>query len=213
MMDDGLPLRPEKLRVVYRLIALWLMGWIGIIAWQALAWTDLMKGLHHGVIAGGLVSPFLLLLTAPLGAMGWSLGKLRRFSRYQLAASLMVPAAAIFSPAVSALMDRMQPERRFERFTGVPLPAGVKFDQVSFEGGLFPANYDKYIFTCSPKDAVGLIGELKLEYRGDGGNEPIGASGKTIHEVYSREDSWKFVSLYADSTRSVVEVTCGYIEY
>ena len=213
MTNDGLPLQPEKLRVVYWLIALGLMGWIGIIIWQALAWTDLKTGLHHGVIAGGLVSPFLLLLTAPLGAMGWSLGKMRRFSRYQLAASLIFPAAVIFIPAVSATMDRMKPERRFERFTGVPLPVGMKFEQVTFEGGLFPANFDTCIFTCSPTKTVALIAVLKLEYQGNGGSGSIGESGKTIHEVFSREDSLKSVSLYTDSTRSVVEVTCRYIDY
>lgn len=213
MTNDGLPFQPEKLRVVYWLITLGLMGWIGIIIWQALAWTDLKKGLHHGVISGGLVSPFLLLLTAPLGAMGWSLGKMRRFSRYQLAASLIVPAAVVFSPAVSATMDRLQPERRFERFTGVPLPAGVKFDQVTFEGGIFPSNYDTYLFTCIPEETSAWIGRLKMEYRGNGGEGLIGKSGRKVHEIYYWQDTWKFVSLSTDSTRSVVEVTCGYVDY
>ena len=213
MTNDGLPFQPEKLRVVYWLITLGLMGWIGIIIWQALAWTDLKKGLHHGVISGGLVSPFLLLLTAPLGAMGWSLGKMRRFSRYQLAASLIVPAAVVFSPAVSATMDRLQPERRFERFTGVPLPAGVKFDQVTFEGGIFPSNYDTYLFTCIPEETSAWNGRLKMEYRGNGGEGLIGKSGRKVHEIYYWQDTWKFVSLSTDSTRSVVEVTCGYVDY
>ncbi len=213
MTEDDLPLRPKRQWVIYWLITLLFMGWIGMIIWQALAWTDLKKGLHHGVVAGGLVSPFLLLLTVPLGAMGWSFGKMRRFSRYQLAASLIVPAAVVFSPAVSATMDRLQPERRFERFTGVPLPVGMKFEQVTFEGGLFPANFDTYIFNCSPTETVALIAVLKLEYRGNGGSGSIGESGKTIHEVFSREDSLKSVSLYTDSTRSVVEITCRYTDY
>lgn len=213
MTDEGLPLRPERLRVVYWLIALGLMGWLGIVLWQAIAWTDLRKGLHHGIVAGGLISPFLVLLTAPLGAAGWALGMIRRFSLHQLAASLIVPAAVILCPAVSALMDRIQPERRFERFTGEPLPSGLKFDQVTFEGGIFPSNHDTYVFTCAPEETAALIGRLKMEYRGDGGKGLIGKSGKEVHEVHEWSDTWKFVNLSTDSTRSVVELTCGYVDY
>lgn len=210
MTDDGLPLRPHKLRVVYWLIALGLMGWLGIVLWQALAWTDLKKGLHHGIVVGGLISPFLLLLTAPLGAAGWALGRIRRFSRHRLAASLGVPAAVILCPAVSALMDRIHPERRFERFTGEPLPPGLKFEQVTFEGGIFPSNHDTYLFTCNPEETSAWIARLKMEYRGNGGEGLIGKSGRKVHEMYHWQDTWKFVSLSTDSTRSVVKVTCGY---
>jgi hypothetical protein len=213
-MPEDLPLRPAAWKHAFWITTLWVMGWLGVILWQGLAWSDMKKGLYHGAMAGLIVSPLLLVITVPLGVLGAWIGKSRPLRRFRRAISLIVPCTAILAPAVSAAIDRAQPERRFERFTGMPLPSGAKIHSAIFDGSTILAdNFDTYLISCSAEDTAGLIRDLKLEYRGDGGRGPIGHSKRPVHEVHSRETTWVFVSLYADSTRTLVQLTCGSVDY
>ncbi len=93
MMDEPVPPRIRRWNAIYWLATLWLMGWLGIMLWQTLSWTDAKRGFYNGAVLGGIISPLLLIVTVPLGAAGRAIAKIRPLRRYQLAASLIVPGA------------------------------------------------------------------------------------------------------------------------
>lgn len=225
MEEPIAPARKRRRNFFRWLLVVWLIGWLGMILEQTISWSDPLHGLYNGLLAGGMVSPFLLIYTVPLGTLGWFLGVLRPLSRNRRAISFLFAAALPFYFVGTRVVERINPGKRFEQLTGVSLPAGVRIEKTTFSGGLLADLNQQYVLTCSAEDTTKLIQDLNLKPdesgRGRiGGEAPVGskvAGGDwEVHEnwIYCEDSGDKsgktrlpdFLQLQTDETRTKVRI-------
>ena len=200
------------------MVAIWLLGWLGMIAGYAIRNTDVMGGAMIGLLQGTFISPFLLIVNVPLGAVGLAIGKIGKLRSYRTAISLVLASAISIVDIGSAIYQRATPKQALQRWTGVAFPQGATIHRHSyFGGGLADARY-VFVFTCSAEETGRLIRELEL-------------SGNPFHEAYSRRpeidlevwqpaEDWSqadgkgsadYLELITDSTRTKVYLAFGQI--
>ena len=146
---------------------LWLIGWLGVCADQAVSNTNPLEGLASGAIQGIFVSPFLLIYLIPAGLVGMAIGSAKCLRPWRWYVSLVLPLGLSFGPLVFRIADRVEPGRRFERFTKARFPENPKNLRILFSGGFLPDYCDTYTFECPRDETDDLIRRLGLEKVGD----------------------------------------------
>ena len=200
----------------YWVATVWLIGYLGIIAKQAVSMEDPVEGLKMGAVIGSVFSLFMLFITIPLGLLGGFIASSWKPLRsYHLWISLLLPVFFSFMSTVDTVVDRIYPHQRFESATGVRFPRDAKMERCFFEGtsGLADATYF-YQFTCSPEETGRLIRELGLEQD----NSPAGSTspkGWKVAERWTGVDLTKegadYIELETDASRTRVLVVAGWI--
>lgn len=224
MQVAGTPPRITAWNRFYWIATIWLIGWLGIITKQAVSHGSPVEGIKMGAFVGAIVSPFLLILTLPLGLLGWKLATWKPLRRNRLAISLLLPVLFSFMGAAGTAWDRVYPQKRFKSFLGVNFPAGTKMEQCWYEGTLlFADKRFTFEFECSPEETARLIQELKLSNTGASSTKFTGAvkGGWLVEEIWSGislDDGRKgkighadYVELHTDSTRTHVYIVAGTI--
>lgn len=211
---------------------IWLIGWLGMIAEQSISWTDTWMGAMNGALIGAFISPFLLIITIPLGLVGLGVGSWRPLRKWRILLSLALPALFSCWGIVGRIVDRFQPERRFTSMTGVRFPDGAKILSAQFRGGLVADYNYTYVFTCPKEETTRLIRDLKLTKQESGSTSLGWSSGAgsrispgewTVEEVWSfsgfstdpgkREKAGRadFIELQTEATQTKVRLICGTI--
>ncbi|WP_265594575.1 hypothetical protein [Haloferula sp. BvORR071] len=235
-MDDPSPdpmlVQSRGARVAKTLLwigTIWLMGWIGMILHGAISWSNTLEGATSGAIQGAIVSPFLLIITLPAAFLGRLIGALRPLRKWRLGISLLFAALLPLWELGSALVDRVQPGRRFTKLTAVAFPKDAKMISCDFQGGGFADLTYSYVFTCPPGETERLIRELKLTKDRasptslgwtSGGAAMSGGRGPT-EEVWSWATDYRgspvrrggphYIELQTEETHTKVRLICGTI--
>lgn len=199
----------------YWVATVWLIGYLGIIAKQAVSLESPLEGIKEGAIMGAVFSPFMLLTTLPLGWLGIWIASRKSLQRHKLWMSLLLPVLFSFAGAVDAAVDRIRPHKRFERATGAQLPRDARMERCFFEGtsGIADATY-YFEFTCSPEETGRLIRELDLQ-------QDHSPAGGTRAKAWKVEERWNrvdldtrgadYVELETNASRTRVLVIAGWI--
>ncbi len=210
------------LKVFFWIGTIWLAGWLGIIVTGAVSNTDVLQGAEMGAMNGIVLSPLMLIVTLPLGLLGWGIGTWNPLRRWRLWISLALPVLLPFSGIVGAAKDRLDPGRRFTRLTGVAFPASAKVVHWEFSGGGFADLLHTYELICTPEETDRLIRELKLAKNrhgmsslgwSSGVGTVVGSGAWRIHEVWSGNDAGHadFVEIQLDASRTRLRLICGTI--
>lgn len=202
---------------------LWLIGWLGICADQAVSYTNPLEGLASGAIQGIFVSPFLLIYLIPAGLIGRAIGSVRCLRPYRWWISLILPLGLTVAPVVLGIMDRVEPGRRFERFTKISLPENPKDLKVSFSGGFLPDYRDTYTFECPRDETDEFIHRLGLKKAGDNRTHVMGMPGGDFspeQQGWKNPERWEsparlgttdYFELFTDESHTRVHVVYGTI--
>jgi hypothetical protein len=218
-MEDPVPQRIQKWNRSYWVGWIWLIGFLGMIAEEVASGIVSLKRLPDALIGSAIGSPFLLIVTIPVGALGWYIGSWGSLRRFQLHLSLLFPILYCAMDPVSITWDRVFPRERFERFTGVAFPTDAKVENTTYDFGFGPfadRGYE-FLFTCTAEETERLTRELKLT-RTRYGAPKIGTAdpegGWIIEEIWTASDRVgyaDFLQLHTDATRTRVRVSCGTI--
>ncbi|MCW1923496.1 hypothetical protein OKA05_13105 [Luteolibacter arcticus] len=148
----------------YKVAVIWLAGWISIILEKIVDLNSVTTGLRVGWSDGMFVSPFLLILTLPLGLLGSRIGSWARWRRYRLWFTFGLPALFLLLEPAVALHGKAFPQARFQRFTGVEFPRDARVERCIIDDGVGPFYDPSFIYelTCSAEETDRLIRELKL---------------------------------------------------
>lgn len=164
-MDDPMRQRIQKWNRLYWVGWIWLIGFLGMMAEEMVSGLISMNRLTVALIGSAIGSPFLLLVTVPVGALGWLIGSWRPLRRFQLHLSLLLPLLLCAMGPVSIAWDRVFPAERFARFTGVAFPRDAKVENTTYDHGFGPfadRGYE-FLFTCTAEETERLTRELKLD--------------------------------------------------
>lgn len=204
-------------------VIVYLIGWLGICVDQAVSYTNPLEGLASGAIQGIFVSPFLLIYLIPAGLIGRAIGSINRLRPCRWWISLILPLGLTVAPVIFRIMDRVEPGRRFERFTGVAFPAHRENLQVAFSGGFLADYCDTYTFECPRDETENFIRELGLQKAGDNRSRVHGMPGGDFspeQHGWKNPERWEpsnrlgttdFFELFTDESHSRVHVVCGTI--
>ena len=188
---------------------------LGNLRKAAVSLESPLEGIKQGAMIGAVFSPFMLLITVPLGWLGVWIASWKPLKPHKLWISLVLPVFFSFVDVVDAAVDRIYPRKRFERATGAQLPRDAKMERCFFEGtsGLADATY-YYEFTCSPEETGRLIRELDLK-------KDHSSAGGTGAKAWKTEERWNsgdlrdrgadYVELETNASRSRVFVVAGWI--
>ena len=181
--------------------------------------TDTAKGAMIALIEGAFLSPFLLLVSLPLGLLGLKLGSLGRLRPHRVWISLLFANALWIFGIGSAIYDRANPERALKQWTNVNFPSDATLRSHFFFGGGFADDRHVFVFTCGPEETERLIRELQLaggllkDWQSEDRPE-IAADGWVPAERWYISDlagSPDYIELITDKTRTKVYLTFGQI--
>lgn len=227
MMEEPgrIPLRIKGWNRFFWVMIIWIIGWLGIIAKQAVAQYDPLDGAWEGAQVGSVTSPFMLLLTVPLGCLGWKIAsRWALLGRHRLALSLLLPTLFSFLGTFEMAYNRAFPQRKFERFTGVRFPFGAKVDGAWYNGMSAPLGDASCVFelTCTSEETERLIQELGL--RKDHGVFSTSSRRKPTVGTWKVESIWRanfleerpkrhadYVELETDESRTRIRLVAGTI--
>ena len=213
--------RAQNIRRAFWAGCLWLGTWLAMAVEQALAWTDMEQGFVNGALMGVVFAPLAMIYLLPIGLIGRAIGSIRPFRPYRWWIGLGLPLALCFLPIIPRIRDRIDPARRFERFTGVRFPADARNLTAYHSGGMFHDITDTYQFTCEPRETDRLIRELGLKQvpglessviGGPGGGfspAAAGWSGASRFRSGGGVGSTDFLELFADGTGTRVRIIYG----
>lgn len=200
----------------YWLAVVWLIGYLGIIAKQAVSHDQILHGIREGATLGAITSWFMLIVTVPLGFVGLVIASWKPLRAYRLWISLLLPVFISFVDVVTVAIARVHPHQRFESVTGVRFPADANVVRCSFAGTgfIFSDPQHVYEFTCSPAETERLIRELELKQD----NYPAGGTSAKGWKVDQRWTSGfptgksvDVLELETDASRTRVRVIATWI--
>lgn len=218
-MENPVAKRIQKWNRTYWVGWIWLIGFLGMMAEDVASGIMSLKRLPDGLFGSAIGSPFMLLVTIPVGALGLLVGSWRPFRRFQIHLSLLLPMLLCAISPVSIAWDRVFPGGRFERFTGVAFPADAKVENTTYDfgSGPFADRGYEYLFTCTAEETERLTRELKLT-RVSLGAPKVGTADPEgrwiIEEIWTASDrvgSADYLQLHTDATRTRVRISCGTI--
>ena len=223
-MEDPVPQRIQKWNSIRWVGWIWLIGFLGMMAEDVASGIMSLKKLPDALFGSAIGSPFMLLVTIPVGALGLLVGSWRLFRRFQIHLSLLLPTLLCAISPVSIAWDRVFPGGRFQRFTGVAFPVNAQVENCTFDdgGGLFGDRGYEFHFTCSAEETARLTRELRLK-RTDADRTHYGAPGVgsadpeggwIIEEIWDAPDrvgNAHYLQLHTDATRTRVRISCGTI--
>jgi hypothetical protein len=218
--EEAISTRVRSRNRFYWLAIVWLIGYLGIIAKQAVAQGDTLHGIQDGVIFGAIASWFMLILTVPLGLIGRAIASWKPLHPHRIWISLLLPVFFSFADVVGVAVDRIHPHRRFEQATGVRFPADATVLSCSFEnwGMAFSDATHLFQFTCSPAETERLIRELKLRKNrnpGGGSSRFPRSRGWTVEERWTSGDMERrgvdYIELETDASRTRVRVVLSWV--
>ncbi|QJE96672.1 hypothetical protein [Luteolibacter luteus] len=203
----------------YWVATVWLIGYLGIIAKQAVCSGNVLWGIQHGATVGAVTSWFMLILTVPLGLFGSVIASSWRPLRaHKFWVSLVLPIFISFADVISLAIAQIHPHGKFESVTGVKFPADATAIQCSFTGTDFILADPQHVyeFTCSPAETERLTRELKLHRNAPGSYPGRGKGGSwSVSEYWTSdfptERSVDFIELETDSSRTRVRVIASWI--
>jgi hypothetical protein len=199
----------------YKVAVIWVIGWVGLIVEKIVKLDSIMSGLKEGFVMGAFVSPFLLILTVPLGLLGSRIGSWKKWRRHRIWFTFALPSLYVLMGVAGALHGRYFPQGRFQRITGVEFPRGARVERCVIDDGVDPF-YDwglTYELTCPEQETYRLIRELKLEDRSSSyatsgmGSSP---SGWVVDGIWWGKGPHRgiYIEVQADASRTKLWISC-----
>ena len=175
--------------------ALWVLAWASLFG-NALLHYNVWPHypIWHRAVFDLIVSPFALgMFFMPAALIGRALGSIPKLRPIRYPLILGLPVLVGLGMQVPTVLDRIQPERRFERLAGVAFPAeAVLLDYRSISAGI---DYSvEFEFRASEEVLRLLVDDLDW-----GEGSPRGSS----EEFHSDEDHGNFSKLTVDWSRGV----------
>ncbi len=124
-LQDAAIRRARRWWLASWIACVWLIGWCGMIVAEAVSWTDTRAGVMNGLTVGGILSPFLLLVTLPIGLVGMWIGHIRPLRRWRWWISLGAVAGVFLWDLTGRVLDRVDPRRLFEQCFEIRFPEGA----------------------------------------------------------------------------------------
>lgn len=215
VVEDSAAGRIRRWNRAYKVAVIWVIGWAALIVEKIVKLDDVMAGLREGFIGGAFVSPFMLILTLPLGWLGSRIGSWEKWRRHRLWFTFGLPTLWVLLGVYGALHERYFPQERFQRITGVAFPRDARVVRFINDDGVGPF-YDwgvVYELTCPAEETERIITGMKLDKNNSGGfSSGAGgpAGGWTVDETWSGHgvrDSI-FVDLKTDASRTKLWIYC-----
>lgn len=211
--DPAIPARIRGWNRFYKVAVIWAAGWVGLILEKIVKLDSLEAGLREGGIGGAFASPFMLIITLPLGLLGSRIGSWEKWRRYRLWFTFGLPALYILMGVAGALHGRYFPQARFQRITGVEFPREAKVERCVDDDGLGPF-YDWthiYELSCPAGETERLIREMKLKERSPSGRlagmSITPPSGWVTNEFSGTIDGI-YIELQTDASRTKLRIVC-----
>jgi hypothetical protein len=199
----------------YKVTVIWLIGWVGLIVEKVVKLDSIPGGLREGFLGGVFVSPFMLILTLPLGWLGSRIGSWKRWRQYQIWFTFALPSLYVLMGIAGALHGRFFPQERFQRIAGVEFPRDARIERCVIDDGVGPF-YDwglVYELTCPAQETYRLVRELKLKERSSSG---LSSGRSTTPGGWVADGIWWgngvregiYIELQADASRTKLRIYC-----
>jgi hypothetical protein len=181
----------------------------------------MQQGFLNGALMGIVFAPLAQIYLLPIGLIGRAIGSISPLKPYRWWIGLGLPLALCFLPIIPRILDRIDPGRRFERFTGVRFPADARNLTTHHSGGMIADITAIYQFTCEPRETDRLVRELGLKQESTLGTSVIGGPGGGFSPTAAgwadpsrfRSDgkvgNADFLELFTDGTGTRVRIIYG----
>lgn len=195
----------------YKIAAIWLIGWVGLIVEKIVELDSVESGLHEGLIGGVFVAPFILILTLPMAWLGSRIGSWEKWRRFRLWFTFALPSIYVLTGVGGALKGRYFPQERFQQITGVAFPRDARLERCVFDTGHSPF-YDwscDYELSCSAEETERLIREMKLT--GDTATSGTTSKGWIMTESWRQSENPTqeiYIQMQTDVSRTKVRIFC-----
>lgn len=214
--DAAAVARIQQWNLAYKVAAIWVIGWFGLILEKMLKLDSIEDGLREGFMRGAFVALTLLVITLPLAWLGARIGSWEKWRRYRLWFTFALPSLYVLAGVMWALYGWYFPQARFKWNTGVEFPRGARMERCVLDDGFgfFDGWTRTYELTCPEAETDRLIEEMQLEETrwGFGWESPPPiSSGWTSCDTWSGfgADGGIEVQLQTDGSHTKVRIVCS----